>query len=132
MVKKFTNFQIVNTLNASADEAGKSLRAKRLPVKVAYAWRRSLDELERAYKVYDGVRVDLFGKYGADPAKGLTNGTDPQLTAEMTELLNMIVDVDVHTFPRAVLDSYIESCDDDGTLTMDELDRISWLVEEKE
>ncbi|MCD8376240.1 MAG: hypothetical protein LUD69_04800 [Oscillospiraceae bacterium] len=126
MTKQFTNIQVVNILNASADEKGKALREKRLPIRLLYAYQRSLKEMEAAYNAYNETRVALFDKYGADPSKELSGKEDPQFQKELVELLNMPVEVDVHVAPESVLDSV--GTENYDTLTLDELDRISWLL----
>lgn len=128
MTKQFTNIQVVNILNASADEVGKGLREKHLPIRLIYSYQRSLKEMEAAYNAYNETRVALFGKYDADPSKELTGNEDPQFQKELVELLNMPVDVEVHVAPASVLDSVEAGNYDD--LTWDELERLSWLLDD--
>ncbi len=127
MTKTMTNLQIINTLNASVDEAGKSLRAKRLPVKLLYALQRNLRELESAYTTYNDTRKELCQRYQVQDTAMEKGGEEFQ--QELITLLNLPVEVDIHTVSIAVLDECGQGNFD--SLSMNDLDRLDWLIEKK-
>lgn len=128
--KTMKNSYVVSILSSMNDSDGKALQSKRLPIKLLYALRRSLPEVEAAYKAYYTALTDICNRYGATPDR--TTAEDPEqqaaLSAEVVELLNTETTVRVHTVAPEVLDT----CGVGGLdpLTYREVDRLWWLIEE--
>lgn len=130
MEKTMKNSYIVSILSGMNSAEGRALQDKHLPIKLLYALRRSLPEVEAAYKAYLTSLTDICNRYGTTPDK--TTAADPSqqadLAAEVTELLNTETTVRVHTVPAEVLDT----CGEGGLdpLTYKDVDRLWWLMEE--
>lgn len=127
--KSMKNSHIVSILTGMGSAEGKALQDKRLPIKLLYALRRSLPEVEAAYKAYLASLTDICSRYGATPEKitAADQSQQADLVAEVTELLNTETAVRVHTVPAEVLDA----CGEGGLdpLTYKDVDRLWWLID---
>jgi len=129
--KKFTNAAIIGIMRVMNDEEIKTIKDKKLPVKLLYALRRSLPNITEAYKPYEETLNGICDKYGCTtedctPEKIAAN---PELSREITELLNEETEVTVHTVPESVIEQCGEGAYD--ALSLAELDRLWWLIEEE-
>ena len=130
--KTMSNSRIIAILKIMGDDVGMALREKRLPIKLLYALRRSLPEIEAAYRVYDAGLVDICKRYGVTPntLEDCAKDRQEQMAGELNELLATETTVRVHTVPPEVLDT----CGTGGgfdPLTYAEVDRLWWLIEEE-
>lgn len=128
--KRFTNNQLIAILNQQNDEQGKALLAKKLPVKLLYAVRRSLPQVVEAYQAYHKTLEDICTNYGAAPDKlvAADPGQQGALADEIAALLNEEAAVQVHTVSPEVLDLCGNGTYD--LLTYVEVDRLFWLLDE--
>lgn len=126
--KTMTNSRIVSILRAMGDDTGLALREKHLPIKLLYALRRSLPEIEAAYRVYDASLADLCKRYGVTPntLEDCAKDRQAELAEEINELLATETTVRVHTVGPDVLDKCGEGVYD--PLSFAELDRLWWLI----
>lgn len=127
--KKFTNAQIVTILDGVTGQKGRVMRDKNLPFKVLYALRRSVPEIEAAYKAYNATLQDICKKYGVTTAEaGRTDNAECK--AEVTALLETETSVNIHAIRPEVL----EECNGDkySTLTYNDIDRLWWLITDGE
>jgi len=108
---KITNFNFVNTMNTL-----NSFGDKKLPQKISYAITKNLITLQKEYEVYVKMLNDLYTKYDADIIHD-ENGERivdkqgiPELKKEakeaffneLTEFLNMEIDIDMYLIPDDV------------------------------
>ncbi len=122
--KTMTNAIILRLMQAMTDEIGLELRKKRLPVTLVYAMRRSISELEKVYGVYESTLKDICTQYNVSMSDFQN---DEECAKEVVALLNLEVELPVHTVPTSVIEGM------DGTydpLTYEEMDRLFWLLEE--
>jgi hypothetical protein len=75
--------------------------AEKLPIKVAYTIQRNLRMLEQEAKHFDEQRIELAKKYGTLTAAGdqytFTGDQQKEFSKELTELLDVIVGLDLRT-----------------------------------
>ncbi|MCC8063671.1 MAG: hypothetical protein LIO70_01135 [Clostridiales bacterium] len=130
--KHMTNNHIIAILKTMGDDVGLALREKHLPVKLLYALRRSLPEIEAAYRVYDSSLTEICQRYSVTPGslEDCAEDKQAQMAAEINELLNTETTVRVHTIAPEALDT----CGAGGfdPLTYAEIDRLWWLIDEEE
>lgn len=128
--KTMRNSQIISIMKSMTDDAGKALLKKHLPAKLLYALRRSIPEIEKAYKVYADSLVDICGQYGTTPDKLHCEDAEQQrqLMSDLSELLSMETAVNVYTVEPEVLDRCGEGIYD--PLSFDDMDRLWWFIAE--
>lgn len=129
--KRMKNSYIVAILKTMGDKTGKGICGKRLPTKLLYAMRRSLPEVEAAYKAYADSLGDICKRYGTTAENPTCEDAEDRerMWAEITELMETETSVRVHTVPPEVL----EQCGNPpfDSLNFNELDRLWWLLEEE-
>lgn len=128
--KQMKNSYILSILQALNDDTGKALYQKKLPAKLLYNLRRSLPEVDAAYKAYSESLNDICGRYGTTPDKLECKDEEErrQLLQEVAKLLGTETPVRVYTVPA----STIEECGGVyDPLTFAEIDRLWWLIEEE-
>lgn len=130
MEKTMHNSQIVAIMKAMTDDAGNALFKKRLPAKLLYALRRSIPEIEKAYKVYAASLTDICGQYGATPDKLQCEDAaqQEQLMSDLSELLTTETEVNVYTVAPELLEKCGEGVYD--PLSFADMDRLWWLIAE--
>lgn len=125
---KLTNRKIVNTVNSIGIVSNRSL-----PIKASYAISKNLLKLEKEVEAYNLEREKLLNKYAekdeAGQRKVNENGNVPikkehieDWNREITELLDIEVEINIHKFDLAVLDN-IE-------ISPQELMAIDFMIEE--
>ena len=109
---KMKNSEIVAFLNICTD-----LRQKRLPVRLAYAIKKNTAAVQEAASAYTAEREELIRRYARKDEKGEIMTEDDCYIMEdkesfgkdMSELLNIETEVEIHTVSIAV----VEKCDED-------------------
>lgn len=114
MSKKVTNFMIVNIvnfLNGIAD--------KKLPQKISYAITRNIMIFSKEYEIYSNSLIKIYESYkgfAVEDENGniMRNDMDipvlsdeekqKQMNIEISELLNIEIDVDVYTISNDLFD----------------------------
>lgn len=107
---KLTNRKIVNTINSIGTVSNRSL-----PIKASYAISKNLLKLEKEAEIYNLEREKLLDKYSEKDEAGQRavdkNGNViikkehiEDWNREITELLDIEVEIDIHKFDLAVLD----------------------------
>lgn len=129
---KMKNSEIVAFLNTCA-----GLREKRLPVRLAYAIKKNMAAVQEAATAYMEEREELIARYAKKDKKGEYLVKDScyafenkdEFEKDMSELLNIETEVEIHTVSISV----VEKCDEDpkyDSLTMAELDVIDFMLTE--
>lgn len=125
---KLTNRKIVNTVNSIGIVGNRSL-----PIKASYAISKNLLKLEKEAEIYNLEREKLLDKYSEKDENGNRkvgkNGNViikkehiEDWNREITELLDIEVEIDIHKFALAVLD-HVE-------ISPQELMAIDFMIEE--
>lgn len=91
MIKNMKNIELVNTVNGLVAFIQKD---KVVPVKVSYAISKNLKELQKKLEPFEEERGKLVER-----------GKDKDIEAEIKELCEIALDVDIHTIPQNVLDN---------------------------
>lgn len=121
MLQKFTNRDLANTIiGLNNFKRGSSKK----PVKLMYAINRNLDHLRTAVKPFETSRQEIMSKYfETDKAGKLVpiDGKKEIAESEMSELLEIEIDVEVHKIPLDMIDG-IE-------VSGEEFDAIDFMIE---
>lgn len=131
MLKKMTNKDVISTVNRiialqeREEKAGVKLFKDK--IKVVYAIKKNKDKLEQLLKPFTDTRAELLAE--CNKAEANKNGTiDIKLDCvdrfnkEMTALLDIEVDAEIHT---------VKFSDIDGLeLSMNDLEAIDFMIEE--
>lgn len=124
---KLSNRKIVNVINGIGPIATMSM-----PVKASYAISKNIIKLEKEAEIYNIEREKLLDKYAEKDEEGklITEGGNINIKAEcitdwnrdITELLNIEVEVDVHTFNV----EHLINCN----MSVEEIKLIDFMIEE--
>jgi len=129
---KMQNKEIVDFLNTCV-----SMKKKSLPVRLAYAIKKNVAAVQEAASAYTAEREELIRRYAKKDENGEIMTEDDYYIMEdkerfgkdMSELLNIETEVEIHTVSISV----VEKCDEDpkyDSLTMAELDVIDFMLTE--
>lgn len=129
---KMKNREIVDFLNTCM-----SMRKKTLPVRLAYAIKKNTAAVQEAAAAYTAEREELIRRYAKKDENGEIMTEDDYYIMEdkagfgqdMSELLNIETEVEIHTVSITV----VEKCDEDpkyDPLTMAELETINFMLTE--
>ena len=124
--------EIVDFLNTCV-----SMKKKILPVRLAYAIKKNMAAVQEAASAYTAEREELIRRYAKKDENGEIMTEDDCYVMEdkerfgkdMSELLNIETEVEIHTVSISV----VEKCDEDAKydpLTMAELDVIDFMLTE--
>lgn len=121
MLQKFTNRDLANTIiGLNNFKRGSSKK----PVKLMYAINRNLDHLRTAVKPFETSRQEIISKYFEADETGkpvLIDGKKEIAESEMSELLEIEIEVEVHKIPLDMIDG-IE-------VSGEEFDAIDFMIE---
>lgn len=129
---KMQNKEIVDFLNTCV-----SMKKKSLPVRLAYAIKKNVAAVQEAASAYTAEREELIRRYAKKDENGEIMTEDDcyimedkeRFGKDMSELLNIETEVEIHTVSISV----VEKCDEDqkyDSLTMAELDVIDFMLTE--
>ena len=129
---KMQNKEIVGFLNTCV-----SMKNKSLPVRLAYAIKKNVAAVQEAASAYTAEREELILRYAKKDKNGEIMTEDDcyimedkeRFGEDMSELLNIETEVEIHTVSISV----VEKCDEDSkydSLTMAELDVIDFMLTE--
>lgn len=129
---KMQNKEIVDFLNTCV-----SMKNKSLPVRLAYAIKKNVAAVQEAASAYTAEREELIRRYAKKDKNGEIMTEDDcyimedkeRFGEDMSELLNIETEVEIHTVSISV----VEKCDEDSkydSLTMAELDVIDFMLTE--
>ncbi len=129
---KMQNKEIVGFLNTCV-----SMKNKSLPVRLAYAIKKNVAAVQEAASAYTAEREELIRRYAKKDKNGEIMTEDDcyimedkeRFGEDMSELLNIETEVEIHTVSISV----VEKCDEDSkydSLTMAELDVIDFMLTE--
>lgn len=129
---KMQNKEIVDFLNTCV-----SMKNKSLPVRLAYAIKKNVAAVQEAASAYTAEREELIRRYVKKDENGEIMTEDDcyimedkkRFGKDMSELLNIETEVEIHTVSISV----VEKCDEDSkydSLTMAELDVIDFMLTE--
>ena len=129
---KMQNKEIVDFLNTCV-----SMKKKSLPVRLAYAIKKNVAAVQEAASAYTAEREELIRRYAKKDENGEIMTEDDcyimedkeRFGEDMSELLNIETEVEIHTVSISV----VEKCDEDSkydSLTMAELDVIDFMLTE--
>lgn len=129
---KMQNKEIVGFLNTCV-----SMKNKSLPVRLAYAIKKNVAAVQEAASAYTAEREELIRRYAKKDKNGEIMTEDDcyimedkeRFGKDMSELLNIETEVEIHTVSISV----VEKCDEDSkydSLTMAELDVIDFMLTE--
>lgn len=129
---KMQNKEIVGFLNTCV-----SMKNKSLPVRLAYAIKKNVAAVQEAASAYTAEREELIRRYAKKDENGEIMTEDDcyimedkeRFGEDMSELLNIETEVEIHTVSISV----VEKCDEDSkydSLTMAELDVIDFMLTE--
>ena len=129
---KMQNKEIVGFLNTCV-----SMKNKSLPVRLAYAIKKNVATVQEAASAYTAEREELIRRYAKKDKNGEIMTEDDcyimedkeRFGEDMSELLNIETEVEIHTVSISV----VEKCDEDSkydSLTMAELDVIDFMLTE--
>lgn len=110
---------------------------KSLPVRLAYAIKKNVVAVQEAASAYTAEREELIRRYAKKDENGEIMTEDDcyimedkeRFGKDMSELLNIETEVEIHTVSISV----VEKCDEDpkyDSLTMAELDVIDFMLAE--
>jgi hypothetical protein len=131
MLKKMTNKDVISTVNRiialQEREEKEGVKLIKDRIKVVYAIKKNKDKLEQLLKPFTDTRAELLAE--CNKAEANKNGTiDIKLDCvdrfnkEMTALLDIEVDAEIHT---------VKFSDIDGLeLSMNDLEAIDFMIEE--
>lgn len=131
MLKKMTNKDVISTVNRiialQEREEKEGVKLFKDRIKVVYAIKKNKDKLEQLLKPFTDTRAELLAE--CNKAEANKNGTiDIKLDCvdrfnkEMTALLDIEVDAEIHT---------VKFSDIDGLeLSMNDLEAIDFMIEE--
>lgn len=129
---KMQNKEIVDFLNTCV-----FMKNKSLPVRLAYAIKKNVAAVQEAVSAYTAEREELIRRYAKKDENGEIMTEDDcyimedkeRFGKDMSELLNIETEVEIHTVSISV----VEKCDEDSkydSLTMAELDVIDFMLTE--
>lgn len=114
MSKKVTNFMIVNIVNFL-----NSIADKKLPQKISYAITRNIMTFSKEYEIYSKSLIKIYESYkgfAVEDENGniMRNDMDipvlsdeekqKQMNIEISELLNIEIDIDIYTISSDLFD----------------------------
>lgn len=125
---KLSNRTIINTINAIG-----GARERALPIKASYAISKNLLKLEKEVEAYNLEREKLLKKYAEKDEEGEIKADElgnikfvkkykEKWNKEISELLDIEVEVDIHKFDLSVLDNV--------EMSVQELMAIDFMIQE--